>query len=89
MGTFIEREKSNLCDTGSAPEFYITDIGKAEFPSPHDVRFYLCVKRGSLLLVQFTCIIPVTDIAIMAREAMQIAAEHHNTMRLGAKITAH
>lgn len=86
MGTAAEPDRGDVIDTGNAPEFYITDIGKTEFPSPHDVRFYLCVKRGSLLLVQFTAIIPVTSIATMAREAMQIAANHHNTMQL-RKIT--
>ncbi len=68
-------------DTGTAPEFFVDTIGKHELIGAN-VRTYMCARRGNLLIVQYTNVIPITSLAIMARSALNFAARSHTEITL-------
>lgn len=73
----------------SSPEFFWTHIGKIEEAGGSNLRFYCCVQKGSGLEPVFTCVIPIDQLVIAARTALQAAAEKHKALlvMLSPKVT--
>ncbi len=80
MGS-IKEPGFEFVDTGTAPEFFVDHIGRQEVLGGN-IRTYMCAKRGNLLVVQYTSIIPVTCLAVMARIALIRASDAHNKLTL-------
>ena len=81
MGMLWE-PSAEFVDTGNAPEFFVNEVGKSELLPGGNIRNYMCVKRGNLLIVQYTVVIPVVCFAVMARRALQVSAEFHTLQEM-------
>jgi hypothetical protein len=84
MGSRIVEPPIDLefVDTGNAPEFFVEGIGKQELLEGGNVRTYVCSRRGKLLVVQYTSVVSIMKLAIMARQCLQLCGEAHNELVL-------
>lgn len=59
------------------PEFFITQICKAELVDGPCVRVYCCAQRDTTLEIRCTLLIPLTRVAAIARQCVSAAHELH------------
>lgn len=71
-----------LFETGTEQEFFVTHIAKIEPASEGCLRLYLASERGKdhQLRLEFTAVVSITRLAVMAREALAFAADGHNLL---------
>lgn len=84
MGSRIEEPPFEFVDTGRAPEYFVEGIGKQELLEGGNVRTYVCSRRGKLLVVQYTSVVSIAKLAIMARQSLQLCGDAHNEITLRA-----
>jgi hypothetical protein len=65
-----------IFETGGEPEFFVTDATYEFIDREHVMVRCFRRQRGALRL-QFTCIVPTTNLSIIARQAAQASAEAH------------
>ncbi len=79
MGQFKELEPVDLIETGTEPEFFVTEILKADYLPDGNIRFYVGSRRGkNVVRLEFCVVTSVAAVSGMARKAIQLAAEAHN-----------
>jgi hypothetical protein len=69
------RALPELIETGTEPEFYITDICKAEMVSKDTVRLYCCSKRGNVMRLEYTVILALADLLHTCQKCLTMARE--------------
>lgn len=80
--TLLECATAPLFETGTEPEYFVTHIAKIEQASDGCLRLYLASERGRdhQLRLEFTAVVAVARLAVMAREALAFAADSHNVL---------
>lgn len=68
---------SNLIESGSEPEYFITGIAKFEIMNNGLIRLYLATQKGDCLKLEYTAVVPATSLAAMGRACLHMAAEGH------------
>jgi hypothetical protein len=70
-----------IYESGAEPEFFITHFGRVEVLPGGCVRIYCCSQRDPAhLRVEFSAIVPVDRLIVMANDALRIAAEESNPL---------
>lgn len=78
MGSSKPNVAREYTETGTEPEFVVSDI-QIEDAGAGNVRVYAYASRhGTHFPLQFTAFISAVDLMKMARKAMHAAAEAHN-----------
>lgn len=75
-----ERQKPELHETGTEPEFFVSHIARAEPAGDGCVRLYIAAERHGYLRLEYTVVTTTAGLASMARQALTIAADTHNLM---------
>lgn len=73
-----------LHETGSEPEFFVTDIARVELAGAGSIRLYVASERHGTYRLEYTVVIPMDKLAVMAQQSMEIVAVSHNTRTLAA-----
>ena len=60
------------------PSFYMNRIGLWEPYGRNCLRFVCCTLSGDMLIPQFQCILPIKDVVLCAKEAIEAASRVHN-----------
>lgn len=64
-----------LIETGTEPEFFITDICKAEMVSKDTVRIYACSKRGNVMRLEYTAVMSLADLMANCQRCLSMARD--------------
>lgn len=87
MGGCVMACDGELYETGTEPEFFACRIAKAEPVTTDMVRLYIASRRHNHLKLEYTLLIPLTDLAEAGRECLRIAGEAHNALMWGDRLT--
>ena len=74
----VPNTKLEMLETGTEPEFFVTDVVAGESLPGGNVRMYCCARKRDKLILLYTVVVPIENLAVMARQSAQIAAEAHN-----------
>lgn len=81
MGSSLETGSPPMLEV-PCPEYFVTTIGRVESAGGDNLRFFMCVLRGTTLVPVYTVVMPTVQLVHAARAALFAAAEHHNTREM-------
>lgn len=64
-----------LTETGTEPEFFITDIYKAEMVTQDTARLYCCSKRGDVMRLEYTVVMALADLIYCCQKCLSMTKE--------------
>jgi hypothetical protein len=81
MGSSKETDALPMLEI-SVPEFFATEIGRIEPAGGANLRIYMCVRRGKVLIPVFSVVLPIAELALCARMSLHAASDRHNELLL-------
>lgn len=65
----------DLIENGTEPEFFITDICRAEMVTADTARLYCCSKRGDVMRLEYTVVMALADLVNCCQKCMSMARD--------------
>lgn len=65
----------DLIENGSEPEFFITDICKAEMVTSDTARLYACCKRDGVMRLEYTVVMSLADLINCCQKCLTMARD--------------
>lgn len=88
MGTTRDADALPMLEM-ACPEIFATHIGRIEPAGGGNVRVYVCVQRGRAIEPIYTVVIPIENLAVMARQCQHAVSDVHNRLQFEEMQTAH
>jgi hypothetical protein len=73
-------------ETGSEPEYVVTDLIRAEPAMNGCVRLYYGQRRGNRIKLEYTVVVAIVDLVKIARSNLGHVADAHNLSLWGSEI---
>lgn len=87
MPDAAHRTCTELIETGTEPEYFITHLAKAEPLKNGLMRLYIASERRDHLRLEYTVVVSPRELAEMCRAGLLIAADMHNLFMFQSDMT--